>query len=128
MFHILHLNLPRTQLVSSYTVRAALSCFRVRELPGLCESNVLNGIAGNIGEREGLMWERGGNKESRGRKEGITFFSLSPSPSPRFPSASRYSFGQNVSPFARKERVPTHIRRHRVSCGAGLLYLTYSQN
>ena len=54
-----------------------------------CASNILNGIAGNIGEREELRLQRVGQHGIDGDKRGGEIFS-SP-PLPRFPSASPYT-------------------------------------
>ena len=87
-----------------------------------CASNILNGIAGNIGEREELRWQRVGQHGINGDKREGKSFLLPPPPFPF--SLALYPLclhppGQNVARVARKARVPTHIRRHKVACGAG---------
>ena len=73
--------------------------FRVRELPGLSASNVLAGIAGNIGDREELARE----------------YPNSP-PLPPFPFSLVLFPSCLVRSAKLEKKVPTHIGRQPVAC------------
>ena len=87
-----------------------------------CASNVLNGVAGNIGEREELWRERAGQQGIEGEKTGRGKLFFFPSLTPiRFKSSPP---SENVPLVLRtlwlgKKECPTRVRRHRVACGAG---------